>query len=130
MELFEDENPKNLYVIKRKLAQLHATSPGLYELDVKPFKVRIHTPYPPPQVDSILRHEKVDVDLIELNNKDKKWISLREDSRFKDYKPIQYNVFEGPNGSINLSTGKEMPILHLCELIRLFYRLSNLTAFA
>lgn len=129
MELFEDENPKNIYVIKRKLAQLHATAPGLYELDIKPYKIRIRTPNPA-QVDSILRHETVNVDLIEMSNTDMKWISLLDDSRFKNYKPIQYNVFEGPNGIVNLSNGKDMPLLHLCELIRLLYRLSNLTAFA
>lgn len=48
-------------------------------------------------------------------------INLEKDLRFKGYSPIKYKEFEG------LSNGQEMPIAHLCELIKYLYRLNKLS---
>lgn len=78
--------------------------------------------------------EKFDIDLFEYHSKhdlsSRSYIYLNRDLRFKDHKPIQYDVIETPTGgAINQSDGKKMPLLPLMELIRLLHRLSNLTAF-
>jgi hypothetical protein len=135
MDTFEDDHPKNIYVIRRKLAGLQKV-PGRshYEMDIGNFTVVIYTyqilDTPPPEPDSIVMHKEVSV---VLNERTKAGItssvSLRDDTRFKTYEPIQYNVITTPSGSINLSDGQNMPITHLCELIRYLHRLSNLTAF-
>jgi len=134
MDTFEDDNPKNLYVIKRKLAELKLLVGSRWEYVVGNFTVVIF-PYeigdvPPGQLDTPVRHEKLSV---VLNEKNKAGItssvSLRDDPRFKDYEPIQYNVIDSPGGKINLSNGDNMPLINLCELIRYLHRLSGLTAF-
>lgn len=134
MDTFEDDNPKNIYVIKRKLADLKPIGNHRWEFVVGNFSIFIY-PYetgdvPPGQIDTPVRHDKLNVI---LNEKTKtnvvSSVSLRDDPRFKNYEPIQYNVIETPNGKINLSNGDNMPLLQLCELIRYLYRLSNLTAF-
>ena len=84
--------------------------------------------------ETILRHETVDINVNEvwispLGNQITNYISIRDDEPFKYYEPIQYNTVITPNGRINLSDGRDMPIAHLCELIRYLHRLSNLTAF-
>lgn len=142
METFEDDNPKNLYVIRRKLASLKKVA-GLdyYEYGVGHFVVTIYTreiqdrvqeDYEPgPMDDNILKHETVDMALNECHPGPKvDSVHLTEDPRFKYCKSIQYNVITTPTGgTINLSNGNRIPILQLCELIRLLHRLSNLTAF-
>lgn len=133
----KQENSKNIYVIRHKLNDLKKF-PGHnhYELQIGPFVVKI---FPdrhgdPARHEYITQYEKVAVHVYEPwrqpNGKTQhQLLSLREDPRFKNYQPIQYNVFESPTGSINLSDGQDMPIPHLCELIRYLYRLANLTAF-
>ncbi len=134
MDTFEDDNPKNIYVIMRKLADLKPINGTRWEYVVGRFIVNIY-PYeigdvPPGQVDTPVRHEKVSVVVNETTKSGvTSSVSLRDDPRFKNYEPIQYNVMVTPNGKINLSNGDNMPILHLCELIRYLHRLSNLTAF-
>lgn len=134
MDTFEDDNPKNIYVIKRKLADLKPYGGHRWEMSIGNFTV-VMFPYetgdvPPGQVDTPVRHEKLSV---VLNERTKggttSSVSLRDDQRFKNYEPIQYNVIETPNGKINLSNGDNMPLLQLCELIRYLHRLSGLTAF-
>ena len=135
METFEEDDPKNIYVNRRNLGLLKRVSGRKYfEYKIGYFTVIIYTyeaPEPPPtDPDNILTHQTVSV---VVNEKTKDGISssihLREDSRFKDYKPIQYDIIQTPTGSFNLSDGRGMPITHLCELIRYLNRLYNLTAF-
>ncbi len=128
-----EENQKNIYVIKRKLTVLKPIQVGHYEYDVGYFTVKIRTRYGD-SYSSLINYPTVDVDVFEcvgdksdINNY--KIVSLLSDRRFKDYAPIMYKVFDGPNGTVNLSDGRDMPILQLCELIRYLYRLTNLTAF-
>jgi hypothetical protein len=136
MERFEDDNPKNLYVIRRKLAELRAVrSKGHYEYPVGRYTVHIYsyeiqdTPSSDP-ADNLLKHETVNV---VLNETDKSGatssISLRDDPLFRKYEPIWYDVIETPNGRINMGNGDRMPINTLCELIKYLHRLTNLTAF-
>lgn len=134
--LDKDENAKNIYVIRHKLGNLKPCrgSGGRWEYGIGQFNVVIFVydigDVPRDQADNLLKFEKVDVVLNEFT-KDGAASSVRlnDDSRFKNYEPIQYNVIESPGGRINLSNGDKMPILHLCELIRYLHRLSNLTAF-
>jgi hypothetical protein len=140
----KEENAKNIYVIKHKLGGLtRGPRENHFEWSIGHFVVRIYpkeiqdltSPYlflPPKQgqavskPDCILQYEKVDVHVEEeFPNSPPSYINLSTDKRFKDYKPIQYNVVR----DINLSDGRGMPIIHLCELIRYLHRLSNLTAF-
>ena len=137
MENFEDNNPKNLYVIRRKLATLKKpVGFGDWKLTIGPFDLSILPPYgtgygPEPKADYIIQLEKVDLNLREMDARGNSlYLSIREDPRFKNYKPIMYNTFEGPNGIVNMSDGHGMPILQLMELIKYLYRLANLTAFA
>jgi len=135
METFEDDHPKNLYVIRRKLAALQKIlGRNHYEYYVGNFSLVIFTypvqEMPPAEPDSIVKHNTVSVNLRETNKSGMTTsISLRDDSRFRNYEPIQYNVVQTPTGLTNLSDGQAMPISHLCELIRYLHRLSNLTAF-
>lgn len=134
----KEENAKNIYVIRHKLADLkedayygsniYSMTIGPYLIVMRPSRsilsgVEVVAKYP-----NLLGYEKIDVSLYEKDNHH--LISLRENPIFKSYKPIQYNTFEGPNGTINFSDGHDMPILHLCELIKYLIRLSNLTAFS
>lgn len=136
MERFEDEYPKNLYVIRRKLAELRSIrSPGHYEYVVGRFTVHIFS-YETQDVpskdraDNLLKHERVNVVLNEVDKSGKtSSISLRDDPLFRSYQPIWYDVIETPNGKINVGNGDRMPINTLCELIKYLHRLTNLTAF-
>ena len=70
----------------------------------------------------------LDVHLYEMcrdtnGNKYDQYIDLEKDTRFKNYKPIKYSEYSG------YSTGKEMPLLNLCELVKYLHRLSGLSAF-
>lgn len=136
MERFEDENPKNLYVIRRKLAELRPIrGAGHYEYVVGRYTVHIFSygiqeaPSTDP-ADNLVKHESVNV---VLNETDKSGavssISLRDDPPFRSYQPIWYDVIETPNGKINMGNGDRMPINALCELIKYLHRLTNLTAF-
>lgn len=132
----EELDPKNLHVIRQKLASLKkAPGQGHFEYYVGKFKINIwvdaiqeHTS---PDDDNILLHATVNVDLHEVarDRTDRlyNWVYLSQDVRFKDYEPIKYNVI---HGRYTLpASGDKMPILQLCELIKYLYRLSNLTAF-
>lgn len=131
-----NENVKNLYVIKRKLAELKKR-PGYndYVYYIGNFALHMYTnsiqdPARLDPNDSLVKHEKLDITLHEITkNKTDHLIDLRGDSRFKEYRPIIYNFWEGPNGIVNLSDGREMPLIFVCELIKYLHRLSKLTAF-
>jgi hypothetical protein len=132
--LDQEEYAKNIYVIKHKLSELKPINGSRWEYSVGNFTVHMY-PYeigdvPRSQMNSPVRHDKLSV---VVNEKTKAGsvssICLRDDSRFKNYEPIQYDVIETPSGKINVSNGDNMPILQLCELIRYLHRLSNLTAF-
>lgn len=134
--LEKEENAKNIYVIRHKLGGLKpvAGRSDRWEYAVGNFIVVMYCydiqETPPSQIDNPLKHTHLDVILNEYKkdgtgNK----VSLRDDPRFKNYEPIQYNVIESPGGRLNLSNGDKMPVPHLCELIRYLHRLSNLTAF-
>lgn len=78
--------------------------------------------------DSIINYDVVDISLFESKRldsffKEHTFIYLEKDFRFKDYTPIKYSRWSG------LSTGEEMPIHNLCELIKYLNRLSNLSIF-
>jgi len=129
-----NENVKNLYVIRRKLAELRPRNNTVYEYDVGNFAIHIF-PFEIQDggqvlADTILKYKTVNITLWEINkNKVESIIRLTTDPRFKDYEPIIYDSFRSPNGLINFSNGDKMPIHHLCELIKYLHRLSNLTAF-
>lgn len=137
-DIFDNEdNAKNIYVIRHKLAQLKRKPRAHFEYRVGCFALYIYTSdeYNNDQDtnDSLLSYEKVHIVLNEISKRNNATSSilLMEDDRFKDYEPIMYNIWRNPmDGSIiNLSDGRSMPILQLCELIRLLHRLDNLTAF-
>lgn len=134
MDTFEDDNPKNIYVIRRKLAALKIVR-GHWEYPVGNYTLHIYS-YAmqdvPGSVEelNVLNCETVNVVLnATTKSGTTSSISLRDDPLFKNYEPIQYNVLETPGGKINLSNGDNMPIAHLCELIRYLHRLSDLKAF-
>jgi len=122
------EIKKELSLLKREENRSH------YKYQVGPLFVIIHTsriqehPIPDAQ-DNILNHEVVDVYLFETQRGDDPCfteyvaIELEKDSRFKNYLPIKYREWAG------YSTGVEMPISHLCELIKYLHRLSKLSTF-
>lgn len=131
-----NENTRNLYVVRRKLAELKPHNGTLYRYFVGNFEVQIF----PNEIQDIRPHEKladnvlkyktVHITLWEESKKSgQQIVRLLDDSRFKNYKPIQYNLHQTPNGTLNFSNGDNMPIIHLCELIKYLHRLSNLTAF-
>lgn len=133
--LDQEEYAKNIYVIRHKLAELKPIpDEGRYEYRVGKFTVVMYAhniqDAPPDQLLNILRYKTVDVLVSETTvGGHTTSVSIRDDSRFKNYEPIQYNVVKTPTGCVNISNGDSMPILHLCELIRYLHRLSNLTAF-
>lgn len=139
MENWEDEFEKNLYVIKRKMSTYKRfAGERAWSLDIGNFRLDIQlTPddartLQEDKEDTIIKHEKLDTYLYEKSKVQSthSFVDTRTDPRFKDYKPIQYNVTETPTGyRINHSDGRNMPQLAVLELIRLLYRLSNLTAF-
>jgi hypothetical protein len=133
----KEEHAKNLYVIRHKLNNLkRVVWAGHFEWYFGPFIVKIFADKhgDPAAFQYVTQYEKVDVHVYEVSRKDEKenqqtLINLLDDSRFNNYKPIQYNIIETPNGTINMIDGHQMPINYLCELIRYLHRLSNLTAF-
>lgn len=133
METFEDDNPKNLYVIRRKLGAITPDANGEWIYYVGHFIVHI-TPNdhqgPVGPEKCILSYQRLNVHLYEKMRSNFDSIYMPHDVRFMDYQSIMYDVFHGPNGPLNLSDGRDMPITHLCELIKYLYRLSNLTAFS
>jgi hypothetical protein len=147
MENWEDENPKNIYVIMRKLAT-YSMAAGerdwIFEIGHFMLVVRLlsedYWKVTSHGIDiaalrkiHITDFKGFEVLLYESSSRDpslRNHVYLNQDPRFKDYQPIQYDVIETPTGGrINQSDGKKMPLLPLMELIRLLYRLSNLTAF-
>ena len=135
----KEENQKNIYVIKHKLAELKKyPNASDWEWNIGDFRVVIRVPEEDywkardNKDDSIVKHDKLDVTLYEASKANPSltnYVNLRDDPRFKSYKPIQYNTLDLPGGAINLSDGQGMPLINLCELIRYLHRLSNLTAF-
>lgn len=131
----EELDPKNIYVIRQKLATLNkAPGQNHYEYYAGKFKVSIwtHAIQDPMHEDDskILDHATVDIDLHEIANRDDRlynWVMMHRDIRFIDYEPIQYHYL--PDRRLINRSGRDMPILQLCELIKYLYRLSNLTAF-
>jgi len=129
-----NENTRNLYIIRRRLSE-RTKRPGVNYFDyyvgnflvkIDPNRIQDHKDWGPD--DRITHHDVLDVSLYEFKrHSDGKsyetYIDLERDSRFKSYQPIKYKEFAG------YSTGAEMPINHLCELIKYLHRLSNLSAF-
>lgn len=129
----EEENPKNIDVIRRKLAALKVVR-GHYEYHVGGYTLHMYIhgiQDVPPEGEMNLSHaERINVVLNETTKSGiTSSISLRDDPLFKNYEPIQYNVITTPSGKINLSTGDSMPFACVCELIRYLHRLSDLKAF-
>lgn len=75
----------------------------------------------------ITHHEKLDISLYESKRGETDvyfaLVDLEKDLRFINYQPIKYNKYVG------LSSGIDIPIIHLCELIKYLHRLCNLTSF-
>lgn len=133
MNTLEDEDPKSLDVIRRKIATLKAER-GHYMYRVGNYTLHMYIhgiQDVPPEGEMNLSHaDRLNVVLNETTKSGiTSSISLRDDPLFKNYEPIQYHVIETPNGKINLSTGDSMPITHVYELIRYLHRLSDLRAF-
>lgn len=126
-----NDNVKNLYIIRRKLAELKKGNASYFSYYVGKFKVAIWTDrileHSSPDDDNIMKHSIVDVNLQEVHRKDNhqlyEYVELERDERFKNYQPIKYKEYSG------MSNGQQMPINQLCELIKYLHRLSNLTAF-
>lgn len=131
----EELDPKNIYVIRQNLATLKpAPHQSHYEYYVGKFKLNIWLDkiqeHSANFSDNILDHATVDVDLHEIANRNDRlynWVYMDRDERFVDYEPIQYPYLHGFHQKN--TSGRDMPILQLCELIKYLYRLSNLTAF-
>jgi hypothetical protein len=147
MERWEDDNPQNLYVIRRKLSTYKMLPGGTnWEFRIGCFFLvvnlisddywKITNQGNSPERLSNIRitdQEKFHVDLYEDFNhsSSRNFLYINKDFRFKDHQPIQYNVIQTPTGGqINQSDGRNMPLLQLTELIRLLHRLSNLAVFA
>jgi len=129
-----NQNVRNTYVIRRKLAELrkfNGNSHFEYWVGEK-FRVNIYTRDiqdlgHDDKDDRILNHSKVDVNVYDVKRGDDglrfaNFIYLEKDSRFKNYQPIQYKQY-------GISDGREMPINTLCELIKYLHIISKLTAF-
>jgi hypothetical protein len=129
-----NEYTRNLYIIRRRLSDL--TKPAgssCFYYYVGNFIVKIHTDRIQEHAnrgpeDRITFHNILDVHLYEYKrhtdgNKYEEYVDLEKDSRFKSYQPIKYSEWSG------YSTGREMPINHLCELVKYLHRLSNLAVF-
>jgi hypothetical protein len=131
-----NENTKNLYVVRRRLAELTKHPGGScfyyyignFILKIFTDRVQEHSVYDPE--DRITKHEVVDISLVEVKRfiggqgaTTEECVYLEHDSRFKNYTPIKYSEWAG------YSAGREMPINHLCELVKYLHRLSNLSAF-
>lgn len=129
----EDEDPKNIDVIRRKLAALKVER-GHYMYHVGGYTLHMYIheiqDVPPEGEMNLGYADRINVVLNETTKSGvTSSISLRDDPLFKNYEPIQYNLIQTPNGKINLSNGDSMPIHHVCELIRYLHRLSGLKAF-
>jgi hypothetical protein len=132
-----NENTKNLYVIKRRLAELKKR-PGYNDFVyyVGRFALHMYTnsiqdPASLDPDDTVVKYDKLDVSLHEISkNGIDTIVGLSSDPRFREYRPIIYNFFESPNGLVNLGDGREMPLTYVCELVKYLHRLSKLTAFA
>jgi hypothetical protein len=134
----KEEHAKNIYVIKHKLADLkmppytnhYEWQIGSYLIKMFPTQDQDHLGEPPQY---LTQYEKVDVQVYKVSkrkgNNQEKIIDLQSDPLFCKYRPIMYNTFEGPHGTVNLSNGRDMPMYHLCELIRYLHRLANLAVF-
>lgn len=134
----EDLDPKNIHVIRQKLASLKKAPKqnhfeyyiGKFKLNIWLDKIQEHTS---PDDDNILRHAKVNVDVYEIarDRTDRlyNWVYLNRDLRFKDYEPIQSIYDPGDWRNRIRANGQDMPILQLCELIKYLHRLSNLSVF-
>lgn len=131
----EELDPKNISVIRQKLATLKpAPNQTHYEYYVGNFKINIWLDkiqeHAASFSEKILDHATVNIDVFEISNRDNQlydWVYLDRDSRFTDYEPIQYSYL--PGRYQKKTSGQDMPILQLCELIKYLYRLSNLNAF-
>lgn len=129
-----NDNVKNLYVIRRRLAELikkpgHSCFTyyvGNFIIRIFTHRVREHSTYNSDE--RITNYDIVDINLLELKRFNggghtEDFINLETDSRFAEYKPIKYSEWSG------YSSGREMPLDHLCELVKYLHRLSNLSAF-
>jgi hypothetical protein len=135
-DLFDKkEHAKNIYVIRHKLNDLKKIPwSDHFEWQIGHFVVKIFTAkHGDPSPQFITQCETVDVHVYETSRRDGqetlRIINLTDEPLFENFKPIQYNVIQTPNGTINLSDGSKMPINYLCELIRYLHRLANLAAF-
>lgn len=129
-----NDNTRNLYIIKRRLAERKREgSYGPYwTYYVGNFIVEI-TPFNNKNIyDSVVQYECLNVSLFEetkpklspmdkLVTNYKKNIYLLNDPRFINYEPLKKS--EGLNGI-------GMPLVTLCELIKYLHRLSNLNVFS
>lgn len=127
-----DDDVKNLYVIKRRLADIKINQHGFFKYyvgDSYVIKIYPSEKFPTPK-ETLVLYEKVHAYLYEItkfHQNQNIWIENHIDisnhSNFKNYKPIQYAEFSW------LNNGRDMPILHLCELIKYLHRLANLKVF-
>lgn len=127
-----NEDTKNLYIIRRRLSELKPMGTPLspsFHYYVGCFHVIFRAPSADKNK-SLVQYPELDVTVSEMFNKPDKIslnhefiIDLEKDSRFVNYKPIKYSKL--PYGN----SGRNMPIHHVCELVKYLHRLSNLTAF-
>jgi len=121
-----DKNTNNLYVIKRRLADLKMLKSGHYEYAVGDFLIQIYTHrvQEQPKNINIVSCNVVDVILNERKSQGSYYehIRISDDLRFKDYKPIQYEGY-------NHYDLNKMPLINLCELIKYLHKLAKLSVF-
>ena len=126
-----NDNTKNLYIIKRRLAELKRRSPeSHFSYYVGSFLIKINIPgvsYRDPG-GSLVSYDPLHVSLFEEQrdkngDKNYEFVHLEHDARFANYQPIKYADYPG------YSNGRSMPLLTLCELCKYLHRLSNLAIF-
>lgn len=128
------------YAIRRRLAALHkAPGQNHYEYYVGKFKVNIWTTpiqeHGSIENDNISRHVILPtVDLYEVHRNDPTkrlydMVYMSRDTRFMNYKPIQYPLNPGSPFAVTSCTGRNMPLENLCELIRYLHKLEKLSVF-
>ena len=122
-----DNNVNNIYIIKKRLADLNRHPGGHYEYAVGDFVLQIFAHKVQEQPKSNVRVtscEVVDVVLREKGKQDQHYENIKVglDSRFSNYTPIQYEGY-------NHYDLNKMPIINLCKLIRYLHKLSKLAVF-
>lgn len=128
-----NDNIKNTYVIRRRLAELQPAYGGNhYEYWIgEKFRVNL---YPKDiqdlggePVKSLVSYPTLTVNVYDCKRDSDRllqatYIYLERDSRFCNYQPIQHKQW-------GKADGRDMPLQNVCELIKYLHIIAKLTAF-